>query len=357
MASATAATVGIGQHLLVRLPLLVQPPIAPPTMPHRTARVEGRRAGSRAANQPGRLVRDLPGPYQVGRLPQAQDRPADAPPPAGRPRRVAAPRRRRWPTRTARRAGQVGRRTRRTGWSSPLVQSGRSRTDGTGGGRPPAGPARQRPPTPDGGHGGSGNDDNQVSHAHHGGRDSTGPVQSSEPVIVRAGVVTGTLRSPMMPHYRAAILSGPRGPFAVVELTAAEQGKLSADDRRALTGCVRKQHGTIPVVFVVGQPQHAERDSRAGDRGGLGRLPVQPPGRGRPVDALRPPCRRGRCPVRVAGGHARRGVRPPTAAARMRAGYTPACSSVFVGPTLTRGPVVTMVWACSPSPHWWRTPS
>ena len=57
-----------------------------------------------------------------------------------------------------------------------------------------------------------------------------------------------------MSQYRAAILSGPRGPFAVVELTAAQQRQLSADDRRAVTGCVRDRHGTIPVVFVTASP-------------------------------------------------------------------------------------------------------
>ena len=57
-----------------------------------------------------------------------------------------------------------------------------------------------------------------------------------------------------MSQYRAALLAGPRGPFAVVELTEGQQRQLSADDRQALTGCVRKQHGTIPVVFVTASP-------------------------------------------------------------------------------------------------------
>ena len=57
-----------------------------------------------------------------------------------------------------------------------------------------------------------------------------------------------------MPHYRAAILSGPRGPFAVVELPEHQQRQLSADDRRAMTHCLREQHGTIPVVFVTASP-------------------------------------------------------------------------------------------------------
>ena len=57
-----------------------------------------------------------------------------------------------------------------------------------------------------------------------------------------------------MPQFRAAILSGPRGPFAVVELTAAQQRRLSADDRRQLTACVRQRHGSIAVVFVTASP-------------------------------------------------------------------------------------------------------
>ena len=57
-----------------------------------------------------------------------------------------------------------------------------------------------------------------------------------------------------MSDYRAAILTGPRGPFVVVELTERQRAQLTADDRQALTGCVRKHHGGLPVVFVVASP-------------------------------------------------------------------------------------------------------
>ena len=54
-----------------------------------------------------------------------------------------------------------------------------------------------------------------------------------------------------MPQYRAAILHGPRGPFAVVELSPDQHQRLTGDARAALTGCVRQHHGAVPVVFVT----------------------------------------------------------------------------------------------------------
>lgn len=57
-----------------------------------------------------------------------------------------------------------------------------------------------------------------------------------------------------MSKYRAAILPGPRGPFAVIELTAAQQQQLSADDRQHMTRCFKDRHRNMPVVFVTASP-------------------------------------------------------------------------------------------------------
>ena len=54
--------------------------------------------------------------------------------------------------------------------------------------------------------------------------------------------------------YRAAILTGPRGPFAVIELTADQERRLSADDRRQVSRCFKEKHHNLPVVFVTASP-------------------------------------------------------------------------------------------------------
>ncbi len=57
-----------------------------------------------------------------------------------------------------------------------------------------------------------------------------------------------------MPQYRAAIVTGPRGPFAIVELTKDQQLRLSTDDRQQVARCFKEQHPNLPVVFVTASP-------------------------------------------------------------------------------------------------------
>ncbi len=54
-----------------------------------------------------------------------------------------------------------------------------------------------------------------------------------------------------MSEYRAAILSGPRGPFAVVELTPQLHRRLTPEERRRVVERLRESHRNLPVVFVV----------------------------------------------------------------------------------------------------------
>ncbi len=54
-----------------------------------------------------------------------------------------------------------------------------------------------------------------------------------------------------MPDYRAAILVGPRGPFAIVEVTERQHQRLTPDDRQQVARCLREKHRNLPVVFVV----------------------------------------------------------------------------------------------------------
>ena len=54
-----------------------------------------------------------------------------------------------------------------------------------------------------------------------------------------------------MSKYRAAIVSGPRGPFGIVELTEAQQRQLSPDDRKQVAHCFKERHPDLPVVFVA----------------------------------------------------------------------------------------------------------
>ncbi len=55
-------------------------------------------------------------------------------------------------------------------------------------------------------------------------------------------------------RYRAAIVQGPRGPFAVLELSDAVAATLSADDRADVARCFKSKHQNIPVVFVDAHP-------------------------------------------------------------------------------------------------------
>ena len=57
-----------------------------------------------------------------------------------------------------------------------------------------------------------------------------------------------------MPVSRAAIVSGPRGPFGVIELTEGQQGQLSAEARERVARCFKDRHRNLPVVFVTASP-------------------------------------------------------------------------------------------------------
>ena len=53
----------------------------------------------------------------------------------------------------------------------------------------------------------------------------------------------------------AAILDGPRGPFAVLRAHP-EQGETPVNDdaRRAIAQCFKERHGNIPVAFLANEP-------------------------------------------------------------------------------------------------------
>jgi nitrate reductase cytochrome c-type subunit len=57
-----------------------------------------------------------------------------------------------------------------------------------------------------------------------------------------------------MSKYRAAIVAGPRGPFAVVELTEGQQRQMSPDAREQVARCFKERHRNLPVVFVTASP-------------------------------------------------------------------------------------------------------
>lgn len=54
-----------------------------------------------------------------------------------------------------------------------------------------------------------------------------------------------------MDQCRAAILTGPRGPFVIVELTERQHGQLSGDDRQRIVRCFRDKYRNLPVIFVT----------------------------------------------------------------------------------------------------------
>ena len=59
-------------------------------------------------------------------------------------------------------------------------------------------------------------------------------------------------------RYRAAIVQGPRGPFAVLELSDAVAAILSAGERADVARCFKSKHQTPPFVFDDAHPSMLE---------------------------------------------------------------------------------------------------